>query len=239
AEALLGDAKRVVELDFGQFDRAEDVNTLLGAPPAYIGFGEHLPLHDLARMPWSVVVCKNVDGCHPQVREVLAQALSDGFLTERSGKRVYLSDAMVVLTAPSEGAGRLSPGFLSEERTSSMERVLGARLVEQVDVVSTTRPVQQTEGVGWLEGTLLEGLLEQYREDGLDVEWGDSFLAWVRDQQPSLPSRLLLTRLVERRLGEALIPHLPAPGARAAVLVEAEDRELKVTERAGRRRGDR
>ncbi|HEX6263004.1 MAG TPA: AAA family ATPase, partial [Actinomycetota bacterium] len=47
AEALLGDAKRVVELDFGQFDRAEDVNTLLGAPPAYIGFGEHLPLHDL------------------------------------------------------------------------------------------------------------------------------------------------------------------------------------------------
>ncbi|HEX6208437.1 MAG TPA: AAA family ATPase, partial [Actinomycetota bacterium] len=142
AETLLGDSKRVVELDFGQFDRAEDVNTLLGAPPAYIGFGEHLPLHDLARMPWSVLVCKNVDGCHPQVREVLAQALSDGFLTERSGKRVYLSDAVVVLTAPSEGAGRLSPGVLSEEGTSSMERVLGARLLEQVDVVSTTRPVQ-------------------------------------------------------------------------------------------------
>jgi ATP-dependent Clp protease ATP-binding subunit ClpC len=111
AETLLGDPGRVVEFDFGQLDRSEDVNTLLGAPPAYIGFGEHLPLHDLARMPWSVLVCKNVDGCHPQVLEVLAQALEDGFLTERSGRRIYLSDAVVILSAPSKAAAKRPPGF--------------------------------------------------------------------------------------------------------------------------------
>ena len=110
ADALFADAHRVVELDFGQYDRPEDVNTLLGAPPAYIGFGEHLPLHDLARMPWSVVVCKNVDGCHPQVRDVLTQALAEGFITERSGRRVYLSDAVMLLTAPSVTGEELSVG---------------------------------------------------------------------------------------------------------------------------------
>jgi len=235
AQALLGDAKRVVEIDFGQFDHDEDVNTLLGAPPAYIGFEEHLPLHDLARMPWSALVCKNVDGCHPQVLEILAQALADGYFTERSGKRIYLSDALVVLTAPSGAAAKAPPGIYppgrggsTPEGPASLEKLLGPRLVEQVDVVSMEGLTRVAERQGWVERTLLPGLSDQYREKGLALEWAPSFLSWVREQQRAHPSRVLLTRLVERHLGDALIPHLPGPGVRGRARVEAQDGALRV-----------
>ena len=236
AETLLGDPHRVVEFDFGQLDRAEDVNSLLGAPPAYIGFGEHLPLHDLARMPWSVLVCKSIDGCHPQVREVVTQALADGFVTERGGRRVYLSDAVVILSAPSEAAARRSPGFHppgtptadAVSTASPLEQVLGARLLDQVDVVSTKGLPSAAAPGAWLERSLLPGLAGQYREMGLTLTCAPSFVAWVREQQRAHPSRILLTRLVERCLGEVLIPHLPARGQRADALIEVEDGQARV-----------
>lgn len=230
ADTLLGDVGRIVELDFGQYDKVEDINTLLGAPPAYIGFGEHLPLHDLAQMPFSVVVCKNVDGCHPQVREVLTQGLSDGFITERSGKRVYLSDAIVIMTAPSEGARKLAPGFRSEMGTSSLDRVLGSRLLEQVDVTVTEGGAPTTERGGWIETTLLPGLAEQYQEEGLRLRWDHTVIDWAREQQRSHPSRALLTRVIERHAGEALVPHLPPPGNRRDLLVTAADGQLHIAE---------
>ena len=234
AETLLGNRQRVIDLDFGQYDRPEDINTLLGAPPAYIGFGEHLPLHDLAHMPWSVVVCKNIDGCHPQVRALLTQTLADGFLTERSGKRVYLSDSVIILTAPSEAARGFTLGFLGGEATrqdgSALESALGARLLEQVDVVRTSRMTHAGETKGWVERTLLPGLAVQYRGAGLTLEWDPTFVAWVHEQQQAHPSRLLLTKVVERRLGKTLIAHLPPPGHRLTVAVEVEDGEVRVAE---------
>lgn len=238
AGALLGDPGRVVEIDFGQFGRDEDVNTLLGAPPAYVGFGEHLPLHDLARMPWSVALFKNVDRCDPQVRDVLAQALADGYFTERSGKRVYLSDALVVLTAPGESAAAAPMGFSkqgkpsSRARQQSAERMVGARLAEQLDVISTQGLRAAGDRRGWIEQTLLPGLAEHYRQTGLTIEWAPSLVAWAQGQQRTHPSRILLTRLVERRVGEALITRLPPPGATARVRIEAENGQLRVTEPA-------
>ena len=238
AETLLGDPRRVVEFDFGQLDRAEDVNSLLGAPPAYIGFGDHLPLHDLARMPWSVLVCKNIDGCHPQVREVLTQALADGFVTERGGKRVYLSDAVVILSAPSEEAARRPPGFHlpgapgpdAVNTASSLEQVLGSRLLEQVDLVSTKGLASADAPAAWIQRSLLTGLAEQYREMGLTLTWDPSFVSWVREQQRTHPARILLTRLVERCLGEVLIPHLPARGEHADGVIEVVDGQARLAE---------
>jgi ATP-dependent Clp protease ATP-binding subunit ClpC len=243
AETLLGDPGRVVEFDFGQLDRSEDVNTLLGAPPAYIGFGEHLPLHDLARMPWSVLVCKNVDGCHPQVLEVLAQALEDGFLTERSGRRIYLSDAVVILSAPSKAAAKRPPGFHAPgspspdaaspdatAATSALEEVLGSRILEQVDVVSTKVAPSVAAPTGWIESSLLPGLAEQYRAVGLNLAWDPTFVTWVREQHRAHPSRILLTRLVEACLGQALIPHLPARGGHADAMIEVRDGLARVAD---------
>jgi hypothetical protein len=243
AETLLGDPGRIVEFDFGLLDRSEDVNTLLGAPPAYIGFGEHLPLHDLARMPWSVLVCKNVDGCHPHVLEVLAQALEDGFLTERSGRRIYLSDAVVILSAPSKATAKRPPGFRTPGSPSPeaespgatadasvLEEALGSRILEHVDVVSTKVAPSVAAPTGWIESSLLPGLADQYRTAGLNLAWDPTFVAWVRAQHRAHPSRILLTRVVEASLGQALIPHLPARGTHVDVLIEVSDGQARVAD---------
>ncbi len=76
---------------------------------------------------------------------------------------------------------------------------------------------------GWIESSLLPGLAEQYRAVGLTLAWDPTFVAWVREQHRAHPSRVLLTRLVEASLGQALIPHLPARGEHAGAVIEVRD----------------
>jgi ATP-dependent Clp protease ATP-binding subunit ClpA len=102
AESLFGASSRVISIDFSGYDDDADVNSLLGAPPGYIGFGDRLPIHELAQSPWSVLVCRNVNGCHPEVREVLLHAPEDGSHAV-DGKRFL--DAVAIVTARPRSPG--------------------------------------------------------------------------------------------------------------------------------------
>jgi ATP-dependent Clp protease ATP-binding subunit ClpC len=233
AETLFGSGERVVEVDFGPFDSPEDVNALLGPPPGFVGYEGRRPLHEVAQMPWCVLHCRNVDGCHEEVAETLAQALEDGVVTERSGNRVYLSDTVVLLTAPGapdaghplgfHASGEGDPEAESEADGRALaERALGSHLADQVDLVCTEVPTAGAGQRNWVERNLLADLAERYRHRGVRLEWDESFIDWVLEQRKEHPGRTRLVRLVEEQLGEALIPHLPEPSAgEQSVLVAA------------------
>ena len=243
AEALFGAEERVISIDFGAFDDDSDVNALLGAPPGYIGFKEALPLHQVAAAPWSVLVCKNVNGCHPQVLEVLTHALEDGYVTQRDGKHIFLSDTVLIATAPSEIQGRHPIGFVIREddrrKTGNLrdavEDELGEDLTRQLDVICATVPTQATEQRRWLERQVLEELGEHYLARGLDLNWDASFLEWAADRQGD---RRSVTRLIEERLGQLLIPQLPAPGTKVSVTIAVHGEEINVLPEGGREATD-
>ena len=222
AETLYGGDDRIVDLDFSQYDGAEDVNTLVGPPPGYIGFEGRRPLHALMQMPRSVLLVKNVHGCHPEVREAFGQALSDGVVAERGGGRIYLSDAVVLMTAAAGGAvHRTIAGFgrerAEDKQVTELGRAvagqLGAGFVEWIDLIFAQVPTTQEGQRKWVDRNLLERISRGYRSHGLQLEWDDSLISWILNQQESHPTRGDLTRFVEERLGEALIPHLPGAGA--------------------------
>ena len=204
AETLFGAAERVVTIDFGPYDDDSDVNSLLGSPPGYIGFGDRLPIHQVAQAPWSVIVCKNVNGCHPEVREVLGQALADGVITQRDGRRIFLSDAVVILTAPSDRR-RPPPGRVlahpeapsADEARRAAEATLGEEFVRQVDVVCSGVPRAATEERRWIERALLARLKTHYQSQGLEVAWDESFIGWALSEERSIGSKDRFVRMIE------------------------------------------
>ena len=99
ASALFGAPDRVIAIDFSRFAHPEDINLLVGAPPGYVGYSESLPIHRLVQIPWSVLRLENIDACYPGIREVVTRALAEGFITDGRGKAIYMSDAVVLLTA--------------------------------------------------------------------------------------------------------------------------------------------
>lgn len=234
AESLFGAAERVVTIDFSRFVSPADVTLLVGAPPGYVGYSDTLPLHRVAQMPWCVVRCENIHVSHPQVLQVLTQALADGFITDGRGKRIYLSDTVVLLTADITLEAQRPLGFRQAEESSpatahrAAEQALGAELVAQIDLVCAEVATSGADRRRWLRDHLLSNLSERFSKQGLDLRWDDSVIEWLMTHQGAYATPRDWERLVDEWLSPLLIRYLPGAGAkeRTSLTVRCERGEI-------------
>ncbi|MDQ7858027.1 MAG: AAA family ATPase [Armatimonadota bacterium] len=218
ATALFGAANREITLDLGRFVHPADVAMLVGAPPGYIGYSDALPLHRLTQTPWCVLRLEGVDAAHPQVRAVLTQGIAHGFITDARGKRLYLSDTVVLLTASSPAEMPRPVGFMRDEMpaerptTLDVAGLLGAELAAQVDRVCATAARTAPMRRRWVEERLLAELADRYRKQGLELRWDETFLRWLMERVATAANSRDWERLMDEQIGPLLVPHLSAAG---------------------------
>ena len=214
ARCLYGSEDRIVEIDFSRFTEPSTLTMLLGSPPSYVGYKEHVPLHDLLQTPWSVVKLLNIQCAHPSVRAVLNTALLDGYFTDGSGRRIHLSDCAVVLTAESGAA----PDDSATPRDLAI-RALGSELISVCDVVACDLPEGGEPFRRWFERDLMTSLTTRFERKGLTVKWRASVLEWLESLKESTGSPLELRREMDRTLAHALVRYLPEDSGVDAVAV--------------------
>jgi len=222
AGTLYGDEERIVTIDFGRMTQEHDVSMLLGSPPGYVGFSQSLPIHEIAQMPWCVVLCANVHACHPTIRAVLGQALASGQITDASGKRIYLSDTTVLLTAAVESPMHRSMGFhhgaqeAEEAAGAEAERwraaaaeELGPALVEECDLVCAGLAPASGLEPGKIPELLLTEMNERFSKRGLALSWDSALVGWLDAQAKGRASARAWERLMDERLSPLIVPYLP------------------------------
>jgi len=185
SELVFGPEVPVIEQDMSILQHPSDVSRLVGTAPGYVGYDEPLQLHlELSQRPWSVVLFRGADQAHPAVQAVLAQALGKGYLLASSGKKVYLSDTICVLTLSGRGTSRGRPiGFLASDReqdTGGEDRPdLEPELAGCIDVVCR---VKVAGGVRpeWIVEHLLGPMALHFRQEcHVKVTWDDEVPAWL------------------------------------------------------------
>ncbi len=233
ASALYGGAERVVAIDLTPMVHPADVNMLVGSPPGYIGYSDSLPLHRVAQMPWCVLLFEGVDACHPHIRAVLTRALADGSLADGRGRRIYLSDTLVLFTAAIElevsAQRRLGFGLPGSEPVTveshdalreAVERVLGPEFVAELDLICADIPTSDDSERRWLKDHLLADLASRYRREGLELHWDDSVVEWLLAQQGARGSQRDWERLVDEQLSPLLVAYLPGTRTKEVKLIK-------------------
>jgi ATP-dependent Clp protease ATP-binding subunit ClpA len=101
AEALFGDAKKMIRVDMSEYqDGAIGVDKLIGMPRGIVGSERGGVLtNQLRDTPYSVVLLDEVEKASPSLLNVFLQAFDEGWVTDGRGKRVYLSDAVIIMTS--------------------------------------------------------------------------------------------------------------------------------------------
>ena len=101
AEFLFGDEKKMIRVDMSEYqDGAVAVDKLIGMPRGIVGSERGGVLtNQLKDNPYSVVLLDEVEKASPSMLNVFLQAFDEGWMTDGRGKRVYLSDAIVIMTS--------------------------------------------------------------------------------------------------------------------------------------------
>ncbi len=97
---LFDDETAMVRIDMSEFMEKHAVSRLIGAPPGYVGYDEGGVLTEaVRRRPYQVILFDEVEKAHPDVFNVLLQALDDGRLTDGQGRTVDFRNTLMILTS--------------------------------------------------------------------------------------------------------------------------------------------
>jgi ATP-dependent Clp protease ATP-binding subunit ClpA len=218
AQFLFGDEKKMIRVDMSEYqDGAVAVDKLIGMPRGIVGSERGGVLtNQLRDNPYSVVLLDEVEKASPSMLNLFLQAFDEGWVTDGRGKRVYLSDAIVIMTSNigSEYFRKLTNplGFLSKqvgveqiqgEIMRELERRFTPEFRNRIDEVVLFSPLSRNEvraialqQIERVQLTLERGgrtlqvsaeALEQLVQDGYSLAYGARFLKRIIEERIKLP----------------------------------------------------
>ena len=88
----------LIRIDMSEYMEKFAVTRLIGAPPGYVGYEEGGQLTEkVRRRPYSIVLLDEIEKAHPDVFNILLQALDDGQMTDSLGRKVDFRNTVMIL----------------------------------------------------------------------------------------------------------------------------------------------
>src|SRR3569832_1709574 len=118
---MFGDEEKMVRIDMSEYsDGTVSIEKLIGMPRGIVGSERGgILTEQLRENPYTVLLLDEVEKASPYLMNLFLQAFDEGWLTDGRGKKVYLSDAIIIMPSNlgSENFRKLtSPlGFASTE----------------------------------------------------------------------------------------------------------------------------
>lgn len=101
AEFMFGDEEKMVRVDLSEYgDGTVGIEKLIGMPRGIVGSERGgILTEQLRENPYTVLLLDEVEKASPYLMNLFLQAFDEGWLTDGRGKKVYLSDAIVIMTS--------------------------------------------------------------------------------------------------------------------------------------------
>jgi ATP-dependent Clp protease ATP-binding subunit ClpC len=101
AEFMFGDEQKMVRIDMSEYgDGTVGIEKLIGMPRGIVGSERGGILTEQLRDdPYTVLLLDEVEKASPYLMNIFLQAFDEGWITDGRGKKVYLSDAIVIMTS--------------------------------------------------------------------------------------------------------------------------------------------
>lgn len=90
----------LIRIDMSEYMEKFSISRLVGAPPGYVGYEEGGQLTEkVRRKPYSIVLMDEIEKAHPDVFNLLLQALDDGHMTDGLGRKIDFKNTVIIMTS--------------------------------------------------------------------------------------------------------------------------------------------
>jgi ATP-dependent Clp protease ATP-binding subunit ClpB len=143
ADFLFDSEQAMIRIDMSEYMEKHSVARLIGAPPGYIGYDEGGMLTEaVRRRPYSVVLLDEIEKAHPDVFNVLLQALDDGRMTDGKGRTVSFKNTIMIMTSNLGSQiimelGQTDPALMRRQVDELLHRQFRPEFLNRVDEIIT------------------------------------------------------------------------------------------------------
>ncbi|MCO5258971.1 MAG: ATP-dependent Clp protease ATP-binding subunit [Crocinitomicaceae bacterium] len=100
AKYLFDSTEALIRIDMSEYMEKFSISRLVGAPPGYVGYEEGGQLTEkVRRKPYSIILLDEIEKAHPDVFNLLLQALDDGHMTDGLGRKIDFKNSILIMTS--------------------------------------------------------------------------------------------------------------------------------------------
>ena len=100
ARFMFDSEESFIRIDMSEYMEKFAISRLVGAPPGYVGYEEGGQLTEkVRRHPYSIVLLDEIEKAHPDVFNLLLQALDDGQMTDSLGRKIDFRNTIIIMTS--------------------------------------------------------------------------------------------------------------------------------------------
>ncbi len=168
AKLLYGDAN-FIRLDMSEYKEAHTVSKIIGSPPGYVGFDNHLTVLDTIRMhPHSVILLDEIEKASGEVMKLFLQVLDEGVLTDSRGRKVRFDNVFLFMTT-NLGFSKDSIGFTESKNNIDIEDFLGVEFVNRIGKIYYFNDISK-DVIHKIVEKRLNVLIEGFKKKDLKIE---------------------------------------------------------------------
>ncbi len=244
-ELLFDNEENMIRIDMSEYMEKFAISRLVGAPPGYVGYEEGGQLTErVRRKPYSVILLDEIEKAHPDVFNLLLQALDDGQITDSLGRKVDFKNTIIIMTsnlgsrqlkdfgtgvgfgttARDKGKEDLEKGVIQ----SALKKAFAPEFLNRIDDVVLFNSLKR-EDIHLIIDIELQGLFERVKELGYTINLSDQAKDFIADEGfdeafGARPLARALQKLIEDPLAERIIGKQLTEGDE--VIIELRDKEL-------------
>lgn len=100
ARTIFDSESSLIRIDMSEYMEKFAVSRLIGAPPGYVGYEDGGQLTErVRRKPYSVILMDEIEKAHPDVFNLMLQALDDGHMTDSLNRKVDFKNTIIIMTS--------------------------------------------------------------------------------------------------------------------------------------------
>lgn len=241
AEFMFGSEEKMVRIDMSEYGEGTvGIEKLIGMPRGIVGSERGgILTEQLRENPYTVLLLDEVEKASPYLMNLFLQAFDEGWLTDGRGKKVYLSDAIVIMTSNlgSEsfkkyekplGFGQKTLGDVKQikgEVMKAAETRFSPEFRNRIDEIIVFSPLTMDE-VRDIAKIYLGKLTRQMERQGKFVEVTEDALNKLTEKgfSPAYGARFLKRHIDEK----VKLPITNTWRTAAKFIVDVEDNEITV-----------
>ena len=220
AEEMYGSRDAMIRLDMTEYMEKQSVSRLIGAPPGYVGYEEGGKLTEaVRRRPYCLILFDELEKAHRDVTGILLQIMEEGELTDSTGRKVSLKNAIVIMTSnlggdvKGDGLG-FRPAGRAGETEAALKQAFPPEFLGRLDRIVHFAPLSE-QAVEAIAKKFLTQLQARAKVNGVELVLADGLAAYLskrcRMQGGARQLRTLIQQELESPLASLLLQQATKP----------------------------
>jgi len=215
AAFLFDTEEALIRIDMSEFMEKHSVARLIGAPPGYVGYEEGGYLTEaVRRKPYSVILLDEIEKAHPDVFNVLLQALDDGRMTDGQGRTVDFKNTVIVMTS-NLGSHKIQSMDTDEPAVVKMAVMAEVRghfrpeFINRIDEIVVFHALDE-KNIGAIAKIQLAGLEQRLEKMEMSLDISDAALQKIAEAgfdpvYGARPLKRAIQQQIENPLSKAIL----------------------------------